>query len=136
MRNRKLFKDLETWNVWGVIALNNQYMLIKKMKKNVISERVDYKNYILTVCNTKTDHGINGSSISDVSGIPRATVIRKMSWLKSEGLIKQNKKLEYVLRSSGKKNIKIQENFIDSQKDICTFVADVFDLMKNSKFKI
>ena len=136
MRNRKLFKDLETWNVWGVIALNNQYMLIKKMKKNVISERVDYKNYISTVCNTKTDHGINGSSISDVSGIPRATVIRKMNWLKSEGLIKQNKKLEYVLRSSGKKNIKIQENFIDSQKDICTFVADIFDLMKNSKFKI
>tara|TARA_B100000767_G_C19705355_1_gene510296 strand:+ start:19 stop:1050 length:1032 start_codon:yes stop_codon:yes gene_type:complete len=136
MRNRKLFKDLETWHVWGVIALNNQYMLIKKMKKNVISERVDYKNYVSALCNTKTDHGINGSSISDVSGIPRATVIRKMNWLKSMEIIKHNKKLEYALNSGGEKNIKIQENFIASQKDICTFVADVFDLMKNSKFKV
>ena len=136
MRHRNTFKDLETWNVWGVIALNNQYMLIKKMKKSVISERIDYKNYIVTVCNTKTDHGINGSSISDISGIPRATVIRKMKWLESMEMIKKNKNLEYVLRSGGKLNKQIQENFITNQKNVCLFVADVFDLIKNSNFKI
>lgn len=136
IRQRKLFTDLEMWNVWGVIALNHQYMFKKKQNKIIIQEKLGYKNYLSSIMAEKPDHGINGSSISDVSGIPRATVLRKLKWLISFGLVKKNKKSEFILNSSGKKNKKIDENFNQTQVETCEFIADVFDLIKNSKFTI
>ena len=45
----------------------------------------------------KAKRGINASSISDISSIPRATVIRKLKTLEKKKLINRNKKLEYSM---------------------------------------
>ena len=47
--------------------------------------------------------GINASSISDISTIPRATVIRKLNWLVKQDIIfKKNK--EFRIPNEKRKN--------------------------------
>ena len=138
IRWRMLFKDLETFNVWGVVALNHQYNFKKIYEKNIYKEsnKVNINNFYTNIIATKVDHGINASSISDVSNIPRATVIRKLKWLKKEGLVKRNRLLEYLMKPKGKKNKRINILFIENRGHIVDFVIDVLDLIKNSNFKI
>ena len=81
-------------------------------------------------------HGINAASISDISSIPRATVIRKLKWLLKNEVIKKSKNSEYQMNSKGKLNKKISENLLYNQDQVAEFLTDIFDYMKNSNFKI
>ena len=136
IRHRNTFKDLETWIVWGNIALSHQYHLARAAQRNLLEEPIRFKNYYQTVADVKIDRGINASSISDISHIPRATVIRKLKWLVTQDCIKKNKNLEYQMRSKGKLNKEISENFLLNQNYVAEFLTDIFDYMKNSNFKI
>ena len=136
IRHRNTFRDLETWIVWGNIALSHQYQLHQAKKNDLIKEDIKIHNYFKNVVNIKLSRGINASSISDISRIPRATVIRKLQWLVKQDIIKRNNNLEYQMKNSGKLNKKINENFILNQSFVADFLSDVFDYMKNSKFKI
>ncbi len=136
IRHRNTFEDLETWIVWGNIALNHQYHLHKASEKNLIKEEIKINNYYRNVTNIRTNRGINASSISDISRIPRATVIRKLKWLSNQDIIKKNKFLEYQMKNKGKLNKKINENFMLNQDYVAEFLTDIFDYMKNSNFKL
>ena len=136
IRHRNLFQDLETWIVWGNIALSHQYQLSKRAEKNLIKENINLTNYYASVADVKIDRGINASSISDISNVPRATVIRKLKWLLKQDCIKKNKKLEYQMHSKGKLNKKIADNFMTNQVFVAEFLTEFFDLMKNSNFKV
>ncbi len=136
IRHRNTFQDLETWIVWGNIALSHQYHLAKKAEQNLISEKIKINNYFHTVADIKINRGINASSISDITTIPRATVIRKLKWLVKQECIKKNKNLEYQMVPKGKLNKKISENFLLNQNYVAEFLTDIFDYMKNSNFKI
>ena len=136
IRHRNLFQDLETWIVWGNIALSHQYQLSKRAEKNLIKENINLTNYYASVADVKIDRGINASSISDISNVPRATVIRKLKWLLKQDCIKKNKKLEYQMQSKGKLNKKIADNFMTNQVFVAEFLTEFFDLMKNSNFKV
>ena len=130
--------DLETWNVWGVVALNHQYNLKRLHDKNIFKDnkKININNFYLSTVKATVEHGINASSISDISGIPRATVIRKLKWIYKQQLIKKNKKLEYLMNPKGKKNKKINELFIENRALVTSFVTDILELIKNSKFTI
>ena len=80
--------------------------------------------------------GVNASSISEISFIPRATVIRKLNKLSKKNIIKRNKKLEYFLTGQGKLNEEIKANYLINQKNIALFVTDIFNLIKKSSLKI
>ena len=136
IRHRDVFGDLETWVVWGNIALSHQYHLAKAAEKNLITSEITLKSYYSNVAEVKISRGINASSIADISQIPRATVIRKLKWLTKQNCIKKNKNLEYQMTKGGKLNKKISENFLLNQNSVAEFLTDIFDLMKNSKFKI
>lgn len=135
-RHRNTFQDLETWIVWGNIALSHQYHLAKAAEKNLIEEPITIKSYFSNVTDVKIVRGINASSIADISNIPRATVIRKLKWLVKQECIKKNKNLEYQMKKGGKLNKSIQENFIYNQNAVAEFLTDFFDYMKNSNFKL
>ncbi len=135
-RHRNVFQDLETWIVWGNIALSHQYYLARAAENNLIEEPVTIKSYYSNVTDVKVNQGINASSIADISLIPRATVIRKLKWLVKQDCIKKNKNLEYQMKKGGKLNKHIQENFILNQNAVAEFLTDFFDYMKNSNFKI
>ena len=136
IRHRDVFGDLETWVVWGNIALSHQYHLAKAAEKNLITSEITLKSYYSNVAEVKISRGINASSIADISQIPRATVIRKLKWLTKQNCIKKNKNLEYQMTKGGKLNKKISENFLLNQHSVSEFLTDMFDLMKNSQFKL
>ena len=135
-RHRNVFQDLETWIVWGNIALSHQYHLAKAAEKNLVLEPITLKSYYSNVADVKIVRGINASSIADISKIPRATVIRKLKWLLKQDCIKKNKNLEYQMKKGGKLNKKISDNFLYNQNMVAEFLTEMFDYMKNSKFKL
>ena len=42
IRHRNVFEDLETWIVWGNIALSHQYHLARAKERELIKEQVDF----------------------------------------------------------------------------------------------
>ena len=140
IRHRDVFGDLETWIVWGNIAVSHQYHLARKKEEELIGDKsidpIGLKNYYSSVVSVKMKRGINASSISDISTIPRATVIRKLKWLVKQGCVLRTKNLEYIMASKGKMNNKIASNFLVNQNYVAEFLTDIFDLMKNSNFKV
>ena len=136
IRHRNIFRDLETWIVWGNIALNHQDHLRKAADRDLLYENIRFDNYYKNISNFKIARGINASSIADISSIPRATVIRKLKWLIRNDIIKKNKNLEFQLKGSGKLHKLINENILVNQIAVADFLTDVFDYIKNSSFKI
>mgnify|MGYP001441158650 CR=1 FL=1 len=136
IRHRNNFKDLETWIIWGNIALHHQkkFQLFKdsSVMRNDTTRLTDYYKQLSSL---KIDRGVNASSIADISGIPRATVIRKLRWLVKEKVIYKNKNLEYVMQSKGNLDKKIKETFLTNQIFVAEFLTDFFDYYKNSNFK-
>ena len=134
-RHRKSFGDLESWNVWGSVALVQTAAFNEDLKKVTREELTGYNDYYLSMLKFKPDRGINASSISDISGIPRATVIRKLRTLEKKGYTRRNNKLEYTLGQA--QDLKLfQQNYLINQKNLSDFCTTLFNLMKNSKFKI
>jgi len=136
IRHRNVFQDLETWVVWGNIALNQQDQMRKAKEKDLLIQDIRLDNYYNNIANFKIERGINASSIADISTIPRATVIRKLKWLMRQDIIKKNKNLEYQLKTSGKINKIITKNTIINQSAVADFLTDIFDYIKNSNFKL
>ena len=135
-----VFGDLESWVIWANIGINqslNLEKISKHINKKINFSEVEIKNlYLSNVQKNEPDRGINASSIAEISGIPRATVLRKLKKLVSEKAIRRNKKLEYVLTNQGKLNETIQANYVINQKYIALFVTDIFNLIKKSPLKI
>ena len=134
-RHRKGFGDLESWNVWGSIAIVQTAAFSESMKQISRGELTGYEDYYVSMLKFKPERGINASSISDISSIPRATVIRKLRTLEKRGFIRRNEKLEYTLGHV--KNLKsFQTNYLINQNNLSDFCTTLFNLMKKSKFKI
>ena len=139
LRHRKNFGDLETWMIWGNIALQHQKALYKISEESIIADKQQIENnltnYYSSVSNVNIIRGVNASSISDITTIPRATVIRKIKWLVKQNLLKRNKNLEYIMNTKGKINKKIEKDFKENQYFVSEFLTDFFDYYKNSNFK-
>ena len=134
-RHRAAFGDLENWNVWGSIAIVQVSTYTESLVAITREELSTYEDFYMSMLKFKCERGINASSIADISGIPRATVIRKLRTLEKKDFIKRNKKLEYTLGQA--KNLKaFQTNYLINQKNLSDFCTTLFNLMKNSKFKI
>ena len=130
LNNKKIFKDLETFHIWGV-CLVNQMINSNKSDNSHMSKEYYLDKYIFT--HNHQEIGVNAMSISDISGIPRATVIRKLNNLVKKKFLKINNKKQYT--SSGhhiKTMLEIQKkNFINLSK----FIADIYNLNNYSKNK-
>ena len=97
----EMFEDVSTFHVWGTVAMNQAFNYKKKISKsNIYSLTPDYmtfnKGVILDNENEKTA-GISAMSLSDMTNIPRATVVRKCKFLVDQGFLKLNDKKQYVL---------------------------------------
>jgi len=136
LRNRKIFGDLETWIVWGNIALSAQQKYSYEQKKKIFKDNLKRESYLSALTNAKFKHGVNASSISDISNIPRATAIRKLKWLLKQNVISRNKSLEYQLKKTGTLYKTINENLVLNNNLVAEFLTDIFDYIKNSNFKL
>jgi len=136
VRHRTFFGDLETWNVWGAIGISQFTDYSKQVRERVVEDPRTYADLYLHLLRHTPKNGINASSISEISTIPRATVIRKLKYLLKQKLVIKNKKLEYMLLPSPKNIKSFEQNYMHNQKHKAGFVTTIFDLMKNSSFKV
>ena len=93
-------QDLTTFHIWGTVCMNQVLNVSKQLNTSDEKPSLDFftTNNVL-IKNLGTDTGISAMSISDMTNIPRATIIRKCKYLIKEDLLKLNEKKQYVLTS-------------------------------------
>ena len=97
---RKFFRDYETVQIWAMIVYNQNLALTKKIKssnKYPVGVKDTYLSELLSLTETL---GLNAMTISDLTGIPRPTVIRKLNFLVKSKYIDKNKNGLYVVSNS------------------------------------
>ena len=102
--------------------------LIKKLITTNEKPSLDYfaTNNIL-IENLGSNIGISAMSISEMTKIPRATIIRKCKYLIKEDLIKTNEKKQYVLSSLNFKKILPYQSEVFKYK--AKFIRKVLNLL-------
>ena len=95
------FEDVSTFHIWGTVVMNQAFNYKKSISdSNVYSLTPDYMTFNKGVVLDQEDEsssGVSAMSLSDMTHIPRATVIRKCKYLQDHGYLKVNDKKQYVL---------------------------------------
>ena len=95
----EMFEDVATFHVWGTVTMNQAF----NYKSNINSTNIhiltpDYMTFNKGVVEEEgAVTGVSAMSLSDMTNIPRATVIRKCKYLVDQGFLKINDKKQYVL---------------------------------------
>ena len=124
----KFFKDLTTFHIWGTICMNQVLNVTKKLISTDEKPSLDYfaTNNIL-IENLGSNIGISAMSISEMTKIPRATIIRKCKYLMKEDLIITNEKKQYVLSSLNFKKILPYQSEVFKYK--AKFIRKILNLL-------
>ena len=103
----EMFDDVATFHIWGTVAMNQAFNYKKFLdSSNIKSLTPDYKNFNKGLLEGQgTDSGVSAMSISDMTNIPRATVIRKCKYLMKYNYLTLNEKKQYVLTKSNKQMV-------------------------------
>ena len=120
---KKFYGDLETFHIHGV-CISNHALNSKKDDNSEMSKEFYLEKYFFSGKNNFL--GINAMSISDITGIPRATVIRKLNKLVQKNFLILDEKKHYY--SSGvfiKEIINVQSNTFNN---LSKFAARIYNL--------
>ena len=129
---KNIFKDLESSHIWGICTVNQNYEIQKYLKLNnfKIKSRKDFFEAHQVI---KDKVGINAMSISNITGIPRATVIRKLNILVNKNfLILDAKKLYYPNIRFNSSDYFYKQNSLNIKK-LSIFFSKVLNLVIVSK---
>ena len=103
---QKFMQDLTTFHIWGTVAMNQALNVEKQLNTDEGKPSLDYfTTSNILIENLGANTGISAMSISDMTKIPRATIIRKCNFLKKKELLKVNEKKQYVLTSTNFRKI-------------------------------
>ncbi|MDA7831575.1 MarR family transcriptional regulator [Candidatus Pelagibacter sp.] len=122
-RCRKHVGDLETFCIGLLVLVNaadNKSFKIKDLTR---------KKYATSIQGSD-DRGVNTMSISDVTGIPRITVIRKLKYLIKKNILQINEKKLITLNISGVALDEIQELQNQNIKSLSNFIYRAFNQIK------
>ena len=118
---KNIFGDIETFHIFGTCVVN-EHLFAKKVSK----DHMDREEFINSIFLTTSMPGINAMSISDITGIPRATVIRKLRKLLNDKYITIDYKKHYRAASNVTKKIKpIQKDVLVK---LANFSSKIFNL--------
>ena len=126
---KKFFGDYETFMCLGICALNQSFNLINKQnhKAENISDIAD------SLAQLEISKGLNPTTISDLTGIPRATVIRKLQLLLKKKFLNRNEKNLFNL-SSPQKNSQayslLKKRFYHHQSEVRNLITEVINYTK------
>ena len=122
-RWRKEVKDLETMCIGILVMLNashNQSFRVKDLNLKTYQKKVMGSD----------DRGMNAMSLSDITGIPRPTVVRKLKFLIKNNYVSINEKKLLFINIQGK-NLKRSSELQDSNiKTLSNFIYKVFNQIK------
>ena len=124
---KKIFEDIEAFHIFGICVVN-EHIYARKISESHMN-RDEFLKSIFTVSNVQ---GINAMSISDITSIPRATVIRKLKKLVNQKILTINDKKHYKLTGSFANKLKpLQKNVFVKLADFSTKVFNLVVLSKN-----
>ena len=124
---KKIFEDIEAFHIFGVCVVN-EHIYARKISESHMN-RDEFLKSIFTISKVQ---GINAMSISDITSIPRATVIRKLKKLINQKILTINDKKHYKLTGSFANKLKpLQKNVIVKLADFSTKVFNLVVLSKN-----
>ena len=89
---KKIFGDLETFHIYGT-CLVNQHIYSKEHGGSNLTK----SEFVESIFSSLETQGLNAMSISDITGIPRATVVRKLNRLIKQDYLSINNKKHYRL---------------------------------------
>ena len=121
--------DLETICIGLIVTINTIQNKAFKYKK------LDRKKYFKEV--KKTDHmGINAYSISEITGIPRATVVRKLQFLLDNKFLEINEKklYSYGINTKSNQNKVISKLQDKNMNSLSEFLYSIFNQIKVISF--
>ena len=119
---KEIFIDYETFHIFGTCVVN-EHISVKKFNKENMN-RKEFLRAMIKSNNKMT--GLNTMSISDITGIPRATVIRKLKKLtKKKYLVIDNKK-HYKTTAVFLQNLKPLQNVVLDR--LANFSTKVYNL--------
>tara|TARA_B110000027_G_scaffold71117_1_gene75914 strand:+ start:157 stop:1128 length:972 start_codon:yes stop_codon:yes gene_type:complete len=120
---KKLYGDLETFHVNGIV-ISSLAIDTKKNNNNKMSKKLYLDKYFLN--NQKIFTGINAMSISDITGIPRATVIRKLKKLVKKRFLSIDDKKHYSSTSyNAKKMLEIQKKTLSNLSKLTSSIYNL-----------
>ena len=122
-RCRKEVGDLETFCIGLLVLVNaadNKSFKIKDLTRKKYSTSIQGSD----------DRGVNTMSISEVTGIPRITVIRKLKYLIKRNILQINEKKLITLNISGVALEEIQELQNQNMRSLSNFIYRVFNQIK------
>ena len=122
-RWRKELGDLETFCI-GIIAL-----LSAANSKSFKVKDLNRKKYQTSIQGSD-ERGVNAMSISEITGIPRPTVVRKLKYLIKKNILHINKKKLITLNITGDTLKKAQELQDKNMLSLSNFVSRVFNQIK------
>jgi hypothetical protein len=122
-RCRKEVGDLETFCIGLLVLVNSAD------NKNFKIKDLTRKKYTTSIQGSD-DRGVNTMSISDVTGIPRITVIRKLKYLIKRNILQINEKKLITLNISGIALDEIQELQNQNMRSLSNFIYRVFNQIK------
>ena len=94
-----LFEDVATFHIWGTVAMNQAFNYKKSLDNtnihNLVTDHLRFSKGI--ILNEGSSVGVSAMSISDMTGIPRPTVVRKCKYLMKNDYLKLNDKKQYIM---------------------------------------
>ena len=122
-RMRGEFKDLETFSV-GMVVLTNTFS-----NKKFVPSKIDVKTSIKEIMGTDPK-GVNAMSISEITNIPRATVVRKLKFLIDNNWLEINEK-KLIRLNVKDEAIKKRDEFMEQNLlSFSNFIYRVFNQIK------
>ena len=126
---KKLYGDLGTFHVNGIV-ISNQVLNSKKKDNSEMSKEFYLEKYFFA--DQKNELGINAMSISDITGIPRATVSRKLRKLVKDKYLQIDEKKHYSTTGTNAKNIlEVQKDILKHLSKLVTSVYNLTLIKKN-----
>jgi len=123
---KKIFKDLESFHIFGSCIVN-QHLYARKISVNYMNR----DSFIKSMYTAPNMQGMNAMSISDITSIPRATVIRKLKKLVELNMLVIDNKKHYRLTNKFTKNLMpLQKNVFIK---LSNFSAKVYNLILLNK---
>ncbi len=122
-RWRSNYNDLETLAIGLVVTLNTVH------SKNLKSKSLNRKKFH-KLAQGADDVGVNSMSLSDITGIPRPTVVRKLQYLTKNKFLEKNEKKLLLLNIKGKTMKEITKIQEINMKDLSNFLYRVFNQIK------
>ena len=136
-----MFEDLTTFHVWGSVVMNQAFNYsANSSKKNGYNYSKDYMSYQKEmfkgdynkfneelVGGKARSNGVSAMSVADMTGIPRATVIRKCKFLIKNDYLKLNKKKQYILTGFNTSRVLPYQKLIFKNK--AKFLRKVLNLL-------